>query len=164
MDEENKQNAESAQEEKRGHGCLITVLIFIIIIAIIAVAISVAVNSANEDKKGNNGGNNSSNDKPQIFERDANNGDISFDYEYSFPISINIIIVAKVDIKNLSISLLFADENKQTIKTMNKPVGNLDEGERQEITISLTDFSLSEIFKINYTSYRVTGGTVSVFA
>lgn len=146
--------------EGRG-GCLVAVIITLIIIAVF-IMIGVSSDSckacviANEDGSGGY--------NPQIFSRAATNNDISIDFNYEGVIAINVDVTAKSDIKDLALTLKFTNKNGVTIKTFEKYVGNIDEGETERISIGISEFGLSEIFTIHYVEASITGGSVSYFA
>ena len=158
---------------KKSHGFLT----FIIVIIILGVAIFGLIkfiscinsnsNSSHSHTSSSSSGSNygSSNSTPQLFSRSANNGDISVQYSENIStLSDEFKIKPNVDIKNLSLTFDFYDKNLNLIKTISRSVGNVTEGLEFTVTISITEFSFTEIFKISRVSTSVTGGTVSYFS
>lgn len=155
-----QKNADNTSE-RRG-GCLL-VVVSIIIVAIVFTFIGISYAGgykscvvANKDGNGNY--------QPQVFSRAATNNDISVDFNYEGIIAINIDVTAKSDIKDLSLTFRFLNKNSVVIKTLEKYVGNINNGETRRISISISEFGLSEIFTIQYVQADVTGGSVSYFA
>lgn len=158
--EPQKKQKDADISEGRG-GCLVAVIITLIIIAVF-IMIGFSSDSckacviANEDGSGGY--------NPQLLSREATNNDISVDFNYEGIVAINVDVTAKSDIKDLTLTLKFTNENRVTIKTFEKYVGNIDEGETERISIGISEFGLSEIFTIHYVAASVTGGSVSYFA
>lgn len=71
------------------------------------------------------------------------------------------ILVPKVDIKNLEITFRYYNESDEIIVTKTKSVGNVKKS--SEYTVSI-EHSFSELMKIDYLKYSVSGGTVSYFS
>ena len=147
--------------EGRG-GCLIVFLIIILIGLVFLFIYFFSNGSCNACVVANKDGD--GNYSPQVFSRAATNNDISVDFNYEGIIAINVDVTAKSDIKDLALTLKFTNENRVTIKTLERYVGNIDEGETERISISISEFGLSEIFTIQYVEASVTGGSVSYFA
>lgn len=101
---------------------------------------------------------------PQLFTRSATNNDITFDLSQEFSFNINYEITPKVDVSGLQITFQYLDSNGNILTTKIKDVGNVKKSTTYTISVSLTEFSLSQIFKIESVSARVTGGSVSYFA
>ncbi len=99
----------------------------------------------------------------KIFSRSATNNDLYLDLSEEFSFSINYKITPKVDISSLQVSFTYYDKNHSTMVTKVCKIGNVKEGIVYTVSVSLAEFSFIEIFKIQYVSARVTGGTVSYF-
>lgn len=149
----------SVKEEPRGIGCFVTIIILIFCIIVVifiphlagANCVSCLGESCAEGGGGTSG----------FLERPIRNGDLTIDSEYDSLISVNIVVVAHANIKNLSLKLTFYDKNNSVIKTMTKYIGNIESGDRKDATVSLTDFNISEAFKINSVRVEVENGVVS---
>ena len=150
------------EEPPKKHGCLGAFILMLILCIVIGLPlygyISAKGGCACATKDGDGGYN------PQPLSREATNNDISVDFNYEGIIAINVDVTAKSDIKDLALALKFTNENGVTIKTFEKYVGNIDEGETERISIGISEFGLSEIFTIHYVAASVTGGSVSYFA
>ncbi len=160
---ENKENIEKIDETKDNETKVIyktspwikaLLIILLILISIFAIVkIGECVNSKNLNNDGT----------LNITSRSANNSDINIDLSTEFSFSMNYELIPKTDIKNLQLTFTFMDNNRNVITTKTKNVGNVTEGTKYTVTISLTEFSLTEIFNIQYAQCNVTGGTVSYF-
>lgn len=106
-----------------------------------------------------NSDNTDGNDK--ILSRSATNNDIYFNLSEEFSFSINYKIKPKVDITNLQITFTYYDKNNKPLTTKINTVGNVKKNIEYTVTVSLSEFSFLDIFKINSVSAKVTGGTVS---
>lgn len=104
------------------------------------------------------------NKESTLLSRDATNSDIVFDLSNEFSLNIEYKITPIVDINNLEITFKYYDKNNNLLTTKIKNVGNVEEGIEYSITVSLTEFSFLDVFKLHSVSARVTGGTVSYFA
>lgn len=104
------------------------------------------------------------NKESTLLSRDAKNSDIDFNLSNEFSLNIEYKITPRVDINNLEITFKYYDKNNNLLTTKIKNVGNVEEGIEYSITVSLTEFSFLDIFKLHSVSARVTGGTVSYFA
>lgn len=71
------------------------------------------------------------------------------------------ILVPNIDIDNLEITFKYYDKSKNLISTKTKSVGKITKS--SEYTISI-EHSLTDLLKIDYVKYYVTGGTVSYFS
>ena len=130
---------------------LIIILIIISIFAIVKIGECISSKNLNNDGTLN------------VTSRSANNSDISIDLSTEFSFNMNYELIPRTDIKNLQLTFTFMDSNKNTITTKTKNIGNVNEGTKYTVSISLTEFSLTEIFSIQYAKCNVTGGTVSYF-
>lgn len=164
---------EEQNNKKKSHGFLTFIIVILILGGVIFGAIKFisCINSDNGSSPshtlGSTSGANSGsgNSTPQLFSRSANNGDISVQYSENITtLSDEFKIKPNVDIKNLSLTFTFYDSNLKSIKSISKNVGNVSKGLEFTVTISITEFSFTEIFKISKVSTSVTGGTVSYFA
>ena len=104
------------------------------------------------------------NKESTLLSRDAKNSDIDFNLSNEFSLNIEYKITPRVDINNLEITFKYYDKNNNLLTTKIKNVGNVEEGIEYSITVSLTEFSFLDVFKLHSVSARVTGGTVSYFA
>ncbi len=104
------------------------------------------------------------NSENTILTRDATNNDIDFDLSNEFSLNIEYAITPRVDINNLEITFKYYDKNNNLLTTKIKNIGNVKEDIEYSVTVSLTEFSFLDIFKLHSVSARVTGGTVSYFA
>lgn len=99
----------------------------------------------------------------KIVTREANTNDVIIECPTEFSLNINYRITPQVNINNLKIKLSFYNSKNQLLKTKNHNVGNVTKGNQVTISISLTEFSLGEIFSISYTTAKVIGGTIPLF-
>ncbi len=104
------------------------------------------------------------NSENTILTRDATNNDIDFDLSNEFSLNIEYAITPRVDINNLEITFKYYDKNNNLLTTKIKNIGNVKEDIVYSVTVSLTEFSFLDIFKLHSVSASVTGGTVSYFA
>lgn len=102
------------------------------------------------------------NTETSLTTRAATINDISMDLNNDFSLSINYKITPKKDITNLEITFKYLDSNKKVLTTKIKQIGNVKEGTQYTVNVSLSEFSLTEIFNINYVEAEVTRGTVSL--
>lgn len=102
------------------------------------------------------------NTETSLTTRAATINDISMDLNNDFSLSINYKITPKKDITNLEITFKYLDSNKKALTTKIKQIGNVKEGTQYTVNVSLSEFSLTEIFNINYVEAEVTRGTVSL--
>ena len=93
--------------------------------------------------------------------RSANDSDIRIDTSDDISLTVQYILTPKVDIEDLEITFSFMDAEGNVLTRKVKQVGNVQENYDYTISISLSEFSLSEIFTIRLVDYNVTGGTVS---
>lgn len=102
------------------------------------------------------------NTETSLTTRAATINDISMDLNNDFSLSINYKITPKKDITNLEITFKYLNSNKKVLTTKIKQIGNVKEGTQYTVNVSLSEFSLTEIFNINYVEAEVTRGTVSL--
>ena len=150
--------------KKKGHPFLMFILIVLAAIGVFAIVFACTNNSNSVGSSGESSSGSGGSKTPQLFTRDARNSDITIDLKNDFSLSMNYTFVANVDIKGLELTFTFTDSNHKTLTTVKKSIGNVVKGNQYEVTVSLTEFSLWDIFKISYSSCAVTGGTVSYFA
>lgn len=150
-------------ENKELHlGCLVFVVIIVsilIILAILFFTVWLPKLISNENGVGVN-----TDGVGKLLSRSANNGDIKFEVDDDFSFSINMIVTPNTDIKDLQLTLQFLDKNQKVLMTKNHVLGNVSKNVGYKITYKLSDFSLSQMFKIVSVRASVTGGTVSYFA
>lgn len=97
----------------------------------------------------------------KVFSRDAKTSDISINLSQEFSLNITYEMKPKVDIEGLELTFKYFDKNKTVITTKTKYVGDVTKDIKYSITVSLTEFSFFEIFKLNSVSMAVTNGTVT---
>lgn len=97
----------------------------------------------------------------KMFSRDAKTSDISMDLSQEFSFNINYEMTPKVNIDNLEITFKYYDKNNNLITTKVKYVGNVKKGIEYTISVSLTEFSFFDLFKLYSVSMAVTNGTVT---
>ncbi len=97
----------------------------------------------------------------KLISREATNNDINLDTSEEISFSINYKMIPYVDIDNLEITFKFYSKDNELLATKVKDVGNVIEGNQYTISISLSEFSFLDLFKINYARYSVTQGTVT---
>ena len=157
------------ENKKSGLGCGSIILVFIIIMALFFVGVIIVPacsESCSEDnsKNSNNSNKNQNYDEPQLFTRDARNSDIEIQYETNLSaLAIDIVIMPNVDIEKLELKIQHYDKNGNMLLTQYKEIGNVKEGVQVKTQIKLTDFSLTDFFKVETTSITVNDGTVSYF-
>lgn len=144
-------------EKKKGHPFLIFVIVLLSIILGLFL-LQQCADSTSSNPDGSPG------TIPQLFTRDAKNSDINIDISNDFALSMNYTMIPQVDINNLTLKFTYTDSNNKTITTVTKHIGNVVKGNQYKIQVSLTEFSLLDIFRISYGTCSVTGGTVSFFA
>ena len=141
-------NSNTSPQEK---SCLVTVVVFILIIAVFAWAIQFFLNQNNTDV-------------PTLITRKATINDISISSNESNLISIEITVVPKYDIDNLEITINYYSDSNKLLKSVTKNWGDVKKGGNYTQQIYITDFSVAQIFQLDYCKYSVTGGTVSYFS
>ena len=156
------ENTEVASE--KSHGCAIWLLLIIgMIIFVVVLLNNIGKNNEKMATSGGTtvsiGGNNDGATK--LLSRSARDSDIT--YRIETELSVIIKIVPNTDIKDLQVTIYCSDKNDSLITSKTKSLGNVKEGGEYSVTIGLTEFTISEIFKIEYWRLRVTGGTVSYF-
>lgn len=98
-----------------------------------------------------------------ILTRKATNEDIYIDLSQEISFSIKYNVTPKVDINDLEIEFAYFDRNGTFLAFKTKNVGNVTKGQDISVSVSLTEFSLTDLFKIYKTQAKVTGGTVPLF-
>ncbi len=157
------QSPETPPPQKNRHPFLMFILIALAIVGIVGIVFACAYAFSNR------GGNSSENgggttQTPQLFTREARDSDVSISLNDKFSLSMDYTLTADVDITGLEVTFTFADSDYVVLTTVTKYVGNVEAGTKYNITVSLTDFSVWDIFKISYSRSSVTGGRVSYFA
>lgn len=150
MEQNNLNSPQKEENSSSGKSCLVSLIIFILIIALIVWVIQLTTNQDNRDI-------------PSLTTRKATTNDIDIDSNESNLISIEIVVTPKHDIDNLEITVYYYSETNKLLKTVTKDFGNVKEGGKYTQHVYITDFSLSQIFKLHHCKFTVTGGTVSYF-
>ncbi len=97
----------------------------------------------------------------KIFSRSANINDLTIESDLDLlSLGLKYTIVPKVDIENLELTIYLEDKNNQTLKTINKSLGDVKEDEIIDFSLSISDYGLSVSLKAQYQSISVSGGTV----
>ncbi len=148
------------QTQSSGIATFFIVTIIIILIAFCAIFCIQQIKENNSSK--NNSTQSSQKSENKIFSRNAKNSDIYIDAEYSFPVSINLIIRPYKDIDNLEITIEYLNKAGETIKIQQKTIGNVKEGQEYRIQINLSDFSFSQIWNMESCAFTVSNGTVKL--
>lgn len=97
----------------------------------------------------------------KLISREATINDINIDTSEDISFSINYKMIPYEDIDNLELTFKFYSKSNELLATKIKNVGNVIEGNQYTVSISLTEFSFLDLFKINYARCSVTGGTVT---
>ncbi len=144
----------------------------ILVIAIVVIGAVLIFNYSNQSQ--NNTSQNSSensttigpnqSDTPSLFHRNATVNDIEIEISQEFSFSNNYTVTPKVDIADLELTFMFYDENSELLCTKVKQVGNVSEGITYTVSISLSEFSISQLWNMDRVRYTVSGGSVSYFA
>lgn len=157
----NSPNEDTVHEKQSsGIGTFFVISLVIILLVVCAIICVQYVQTNNSNSKSTTRNSQSSENK--IFSRNAKNSDIYVDAEYSFPVSINLIVRPYTDIDGLELTIKYIDKSGETIKTQQKTIGNVKEGQEYRIQINLTDFSLSQIWNIDNCLFTVSNGTVKL--
>lgn len=155
--------------EKKNHGCLIVSIVVIVTIAIIigalfATGVFGSSDSGHNNGDYNNGGTSNGGNSSGILTRDANNNDIYVTVNNDFSLEVSLTVKPYSDIKGLSILVEFADKNHNIVTTKTKYIGNANKDADYKVSFALTEFSVSQVFKIVYVRTSVESGTVSYFS
>ena len=118
--------------------------IFILIILLAVAGFFAFKSCASQNQSGNPSSNKSN--TPSLMHRNARLSDLNIEQSNEISLSNNYIITPNVDIAGLEITFRFCDKNEETISNKVKVVGNVSEGVEYKVSISLGEFSLSEIF------------------
>lgn len=151
-DEGKKEVELKKSESKSKTGCIIVSIISIILIVIISLVVAFSIKSET-----------SSNDDSKPFSRSATNSDLRIDSSDDFSLDIKSLITPNCDISALIIEFTFYDSKSVSIKTITKSIGNVSKNTQLTVTISLSEFTFTEVLKLRQVSASVVGGTVSVF-
>lgn len=101
----------------------------------------------------------------KLLSRSARNGDIKVNSDLDLSsLGAKYTIIPQTDISNLQVTISFLDENKKTINTQVKILGNVKKSNPLNFSISLFDLGIVNALKIKYETLTVTGGTVSYFS
>lgn len=95
-----------------------------------------------------------------LLTRKATNADIYIDLSQEISLSINYKVRPNVDINNLEIEFNYFDRNGTFLAYKTKNVGNVAKGQEITVSVSLTEFSFTDLLKIYSTQAKVIGGTV----
>lgn len=144
-----------------GKKIFFTLLITIIIVLSIVLFVQCVNASANDPNHDGSIGNNNT---PTLLHRNARESDISIQTSDELSLRINFTLVPKVDIEGLELTFSFKNKNGEIIANIVKYIGNVSEDQQYNVSISLTEFSLTQIFTIREYRYSVSGGSVSYFA
>ena len=137
-------NEKEAREQERKSGAFGCFLTLIIICVSLALIFGIA-------QKNNGGG---------IFTRDAKNTDIIVEVDNDFSLSVSLEVTPKVKIKDLQLTFEFLDSNGKVLTTKTKMLGNVKKDTPYSVVFSLSEFSFSQLWKINSCRTAVTGGKV----
>ena len=140
---------------------LIAVILFVGYCVLKACISSDTGNSSGTTEGGTSGnsGNGLSFDDNKITYRDANNGDISGDWNDSLT-EQKFVFIPKYDIVGLQFTFTVKNKKGETIKTVVKNIGNVTKGQQYTATLTLSDVGLGTVFSANTTYLNVTGGRV----
>lgn len=146
--EESNQNSEEQNQEK---SCLPKVLLFILIIAIAFFAITKIsgkdFSSCKETVE-------------KATSREIRNSDISVDMNYSSLTNLKLTVTAHNDVRDLTLKIEYVDSNKNVLKTTYANLGNINKGETKTQSYSLSDFSWSQLLKIDGCRFTIESGYV----
>ena len=97
----------------------------------------------------------------QVTSRDATVDDLIMQDDFNLEtLSLVLNVTPKCDIKNLELTLTFYYEDGTEMKTVVKYLGDVKEAQAINVQIPITDFSLSEIYKMGNTRIIVSNGRV----
>lgn len=143
--EENKATMQETQKTRDGStGCLVAILITVILMGCLIFAIATTRESG----------------RPMA--REATNADVTFRGNWDGLTSYKLILVPEHDIDDLIVTVRFYNEDRELIKTMHIPFGNVKEGVQYQHNLGVGDFSLPELLDLSYCRFEVTGGTISL--
>lgn len=150
------QSNTAAPEGKKRHGWVKVVLVLAAIAFIFLWVIPTVTGKSN----------NSDNlTTPQLFSRDADNGDITVDVKEELAFSFNYEVTPNVDIENLQLTFNFYNDDSRLLDTIVKNVGNVSEETVYTVSISFDELGgIFAVLDISYSRTSVSGGTVSYFA
>ena len=144
------------KQKKFPMGCLITV---VLLIGGLLLMIFLFVVPALKER-GTTGTSVNTDGAGKLFSRSANDDDIEFYNNKESLFSYDFQITPKTDIKDLQITFIFLDRNKNTVMTRNYILGNVTKGVTYSVTYGLQDILPTSV----WVEPHVTGGTVSYFA
>ena len=99
--------------------------------------------------------------KSNLISRPANNNDIYVNTSEEISFNIEYTIIPNVDINGLELTFNYYDKDYNLIATKIEDLNNVKKGISYPISVSLFEFTLSDLFKIEQVSIKVTNGTVS---
>ena len=149
---------ENQPEEPTEKSCLISVVVVGLIIAFFLLILYCLTNLNIKPRVVV-----SNESRPTLTSRQATINDIDIESDTSDLFTIELIVTPNCDIKNLEITITYYSSNDSILKTSKIYYGNVSENQSYSKLIYITDFSLSEIYKIDYVKYSVSRGTVSYF-
>lgn len=145
-----KEEQHEKEPTTKGCGCYIALLA--VIFAVILIFVLVKYSGENGKGGGIKG----------LISRNANNNDIEIVEALNMSaLGVDLVITPNTDIKNLIIKITHYDKTGNILQTQMVTLGNVKEGVQIKKTISITDLSLNDLFRIEKTSIEVVGGTVS---
>lgn len=150
-------------KESNHTGLKIFLLVAIILIVTVSIIFAVMNSTNNQDINNPNTNNNYNSNNTQIFSRDADINDVYLTTNNDFSLEISCTLKPIVDIKNLQLKFVFLDSKGNSLTTKTKSLGNVNKNTDYKVTFALTEFSVSELFKINQYKVSVIAGTVSYF-
>lgn len=140
---------------KSGHGFLKFLVAIILIGSLIFGAIKIVDCASNPDNKDG---------ASKLTSRSARYSDVTITQSDEFTLTNKYKLVPHTDIDNLEITIHFSDSSQKLVKTKTKYIGNVVKNGEYTFSFSYSDFSIQEIWKIEYWRYEVTGGTVQYFS
>lgn len=151
MEQNQSNNTDTEERSSCGKSCLVSVIVILLIVACIAWVIQAVTNTNNTDT-------------PTLLSRKATTNDLYIETNERNLTSIEIVVKPKYDIDNLEITIYYYNNSDQLLTSTTKRFGDVKKDGRYTEQVYLTDFSISQIFTIEYCQYAVTGGTVSYFS
>ena len=131
--------------------CIISAILILISLFLIANLIQCGMNY----------GRNTGSNGPSLFSRKATVDDIYLDINDNDIVSIQIVVIPEHDINDLEITVYYYSESNKLLKTNVVNFGDVSKNVQYTKNVSITNFTLSQIFEIRYCRYKVTDGTIS---
>ncbi len=153
--EENQNQTPVQIAPKSGHRYLVFLIVVVLIGAFIFGVFKIVDFSKNPNNNDGVG---------KLLSRSARYSDVTITQSDEFTLTNKYRLVPHVDIDDLEITINFLDSSQKTIKTKTKTIGNVVKNGEYSFSFKMSEFSFSEITKISYWQYEVTGGTVEYFA